>query len=100
MDRTPREFEFEIGLSKVRVEYEGTKYDCMEHFNFYGEAISETGYRSHFFNVEEMKGKTIEEFAKELALYFNKANTGKKKENKVFAKNPKNQKTLLNFKKK
>ena len=64
-----KSFEIIIGLEKVKVDYES--WEITEHFEFWGKSISETGFRSHFFYKEELKGKTIEEFALELGLEFN-----------------------------
>jgi len=76
-----KSFEIEIGLEKVKVDYES--WETTEHFEFWGKSISETGFRSHFFYKEELEGKTIEQFALELGLMFNAEIRGKKPDKKV-----------------
>ena len=35
----------------------------LHHFSFYGESVSSTGYRSHFFQLDSTKTITLEKFA-------------------------------------
>jgi len=60
---------------EVRAEFEEDAFSVVHHFEFFGQATSETGYRSHFVMKEEMVGKTPEEFLKEnLETDFGKGN--------------------------
>jgi len=81
-----REFELKIGLEMVKIIFKSDffddidtdKWDC-PHLEFRGKPISETGYRSHFFDKSQMNGKTIEEFAQNLAIELNQELVGKKR---------------------
>ena len=73
-----KEFELKIGLDIVKVSFKSDYFDKTDtnewecpHLEFRGTPISETGYRSHFFYKDMMNGKTIEEFAQNLAIKFN-----------------------------
>lgn len=54
--KTKDEFIFKLDNEEIRVEFDGNWLsNYMMHFSFYGKAVSETGYRSHFLLVEDFK---------------------------------------------
>ncbi len=46
-------FEILVGGQAVKVEFDGISYGIVIHFSFYGNCVSNTGYRSYFVNTEE-----------------------------------------------
>jgi len=68
------ELKFDLVLAdgcKVSVHFTRTRFSIYPHFAFYGEGISPTGYRSHFFNGDyrNVPDNEIAEVAREIAEF-------------------------------
>ena len=62
-------------VEEVRAEFEEECFKPVHHFEFFGKATSETGYRSLFIMKEEMEGLEVGEFLKQnLEVDFGKGN--------------------------